>query len=77
MLRIYPLTWLAAIGKEPLFVISLAGAEASRAFDYLKKPYVLRLTASNGIQLLIQLATHTEMVSWIENLQAGKKYKIK
>ncbi|KAI9302106.1 hypothetical protein BJ944DRAFT_270433 [Cunninghamella echinulata] len=72
MLRIYPMTWLSSsIGKEPLFVISLAGAEASRAFDYLKKPFVLRLTAHNGLQLLIHLTNHVDMISWIEHLQAG------
>ncbi|KAI8070494.1 hypothetical protein BC940DRAFT_296271 [Gongronella butleri] len=72
VLRIYPLSFFrASVGKEPLDIISLAGAEASRALDYTKKPFVLRLTASTGIQLLIQLPNHVSMVSWVEHLQAG------
>ncbi|KAG1048032.1 hypothetical protein G6F46_010166 [Rhizopus delemar] len=55
----------------PIFTLSLAGAEASRAFDYLKRPNVLRLTTQQGPQLLLRLSSHVEMISWIEHLQAA------
>jgi hypothetical protein len=58
----------------PIFTLSLAGAEASRAFDYLKRPNVLRLTTQQGPQLLLRLSSHVEMISWIEHLQAGNLF---
>lgn len=73
VLRIYPLTWFWSLkAKEPMYIISLAGAEASRAFDYLKRPFVLRLNDYTGMQFLFQSSNLEEMVSWIEHLQAGK-----
>ncbi|KAI9019469.1 hypothetical protein CLU79DRAFT_758952 [Phycomyces nitens] len=57
--------------STPLLTLSLAGAEASRALDYTKKPNVLRLTVSNGPQLLFKQDTTIEMISWIEHLQAA------
>ncbi|KAI8084762.1 uncharacterized protein BX664DRAFT_266349 [Halteromyces radiatus] len=72
VLRIYPLSWFwSTIGKEPIYTISLGGAEATRAIEYLKRPFVVRLTGCNGMQLLIQLSNHVDMISWIEHLQAG------
>ncbi|KAI9472453.1 MAG: hypothetical protein EXX96DRAFT_542547 [Benjaminiella poitrasii] len=55
----------------PIATCSLAGAEASRALDYVRKPNVLRLTINQGPQLLIRLPCHVEMISWIEHLQAA------
>ncbi|KAL0081572.1 hypothetical protein J3Q64DRAFT_1832433 [Phycomyces blakesleeanus] len=55
----------------PLLTLSLAGAEATRALDYTKKPNVLRLTVPNGPQLLFKQDTTIEMISWIEHLQAS------
>lgn len=55
----------------PIYTISLAGAEASRAFDYSRRPNVLRLTTPHGPQLLMRLSTHMDMISWIEHLQSG------
>ncbi|ORZ23453.1 hypothetical protein BCR42DRAFT_404799 [Absidia repens] len=72
VLRIYPLGWFwSTIANEPIHTISLAGAEASRAVDYVKRPCVLRLTGHTGIQLLVQSSTVEEMMSWIEHIQAG------
>ncbi|CAO3591170.1 unnamed protein product [Absidia cylindrospora] len=72
VLRIYPLTWFwATISNEPTHTISLAGAEASRAVDYIKRPCVLRLTGHSGIQMLVQSSNVEEMMSWIEHIQAG------
>lgn len=51
--------------------LSLAGAEAGRAWDYTKRPHSLRLTTAHGPQMLLRLPTHVEMISWIEHLQAG------
>lgn len=59
----------------PILTLSLAGAEASRALDYLKRPNVLRLTTQEGPQLLLRLSSHVEMISWVEHLQAGKYIK--
>lgn len=59
----------------PQAVLSLAGAEAGRAWDYTKRPHVLRLTTAHGPQLLLRLPTHIEMISWIEHLQAGRTEK--
>ncbi|KAG1440305.1 hypothetical protein G6F56_011980 [Rhizopus delemar] len=56
----------------PILTLSLAGAEASRALDYFKRPNVLRLTTHEGPQLLLRLSSHVEMISWVEHLQAGK-----
>jgi hypothetical protein len=56
----------------PISTISLAGAEASRALDYFKRPNALRLTTQQGPQLLLRLSSHVEMISWVEHLQAGK-----
>lgn len=58
----------------PIFTISLAGAEASRALDYFRRPNALRLTTQQGPQLLLRLSSHVEMISWVEHLQAGKHY---
>lgn len=62
----------------PMYTISLAGAEASRALDYFRRPNALRLTTQQGPQLLFRLSSHVEMISWVEHLQAGitkkKKY---
>ncbi|ORY90536.1 hypothetical protein BCR43DRAFT_447167 [Syncephalastrum racemosum] len=55
----------------PQAVISLAGAEAGRAWDYTKRPHSLRLTTAHGPQLLLRLSSHVEMISWIEHLQAA------
>ncbi|PHZ13410.1 PH domain-like protein [Rhizopus microsporus ATCC 52813] len=55
----------------PILTLSLAGAEASRALDYLKRPNVLRLTTQEGPQLLLRLSSHVEMISWVEHLQAA------
>lgn len=55
----------------PMFTISLAGAEASRALDYFRRPNALRLTTQQGPQLLLRLSSHVEMISWVEHLQAG------
>lgn len=55
----------------PIFTISLAGAEASRALDYFRRPNALRLTTQQGPQLLLRLSSHVEMISWIEHLQAA------
>ncbi|CAO3591270.1 unnamed protein product [Absidia cylindrospora] len=72
VLRIYPLTWFWSVkAKEPMYTISLAGAEASRAYDYLKRPFVLRLNDYTGMQFLVQSSNLEEMVSWIEHLQSG------
>ncbi|KAI8340149.1 hypothetical protein BC941DRAFT_419523 [Chlamydoabsidia padenii] len=72
VLRIYPFTWFwSSVAKEPTYILSLAGAEAARALDYRKRPFVFRLTSGNGIKLLIQSANLEEMVSWIEHLQSG------
>ncbi|ORX53123.1 hypothetical protein DM01DRAFT_1288029 [Hesseltinella vesiculosa] len=72
VLRIHALSFFrATIGKDPIDIISLAGAEACRAFDYTKKPFVIRLSILSGIELLIQLPDHASMVSWIEQLQSG------
>jgi hypothetical protein len=57
--------------SDPLFVLSLAGADAARAFDYLKRPYALRLI-TDGPQFLIRVHSHLDMISWIEHLQAGE-----
>ncbi|KAI8069965.1 hypothetical protein BC940DRAFT_236129 [Gongronella butleri] len=51
--------------------LNLAGADASRALDYTKRPNTLRLTIHQGPQLLLRLPTAMEMVSWIEHLQAA------
>ncbi|KAI9498514.1 hypothetical protein BDB00DRAFT_800615 [Zychaea mexicana] len=56
---------------SPLATISLAGAEAGRAWDYTKRPFVLRLTTAHGPQMLLRLSSHVEMISWIEHLQAA------
>jgi hypothetical protein len=72
VLRIYPLTWFWSVkAKDPMYTISLAGAEASRAFDYMKRPWVLRLNDYTGMQFLFQSSNLEEMVSWVEHLQAG------
>ncbi|KAI8344197.1 hypothetical protein BC941DRAFT_408032 [Chlamydoabsidia padenii] len=73
VLRIYPLTWFwSTKGKEPKCTLSLAGADASRAIDYMKRPFVLRLTTGyDGMQYLFQTSNLDEMISWIEHLQAG------
>ncbi|KAL1934774.1 hypothetical protein VTP01DRAFT_6956 [Rhizomucor pusillus] len=55
----------------PLMTLSLAGAEAGRAWDYTKRPHSLRLTTAHGPQMLLRLPTHVEMISWIEHLQAA------
>ncbi|KAI8095687.1 hypothetical protein BDF21DRAFT_447881 [Thamnidium elegans] len=55
----------------PMFTISLAGAEASRALDYFRRPNALRLTTQQGPQLLLRLSSHVEMISWVEHLQAA------
>ncbi|KAI9262349.1 hypothetical protein BDA99DRAFT_560191 [Phascolomyces articulosus] len=56
---------------SPLATISLAGAEAGRAWDYTKRPFSLRLTTAHGPQMLLRLSSHVEMISWIEHLQAA------
>lgn len=56
----------------PIFTISLAGAEASRALDYFRRPNALRLMTPQGPQLLLRLSSHVEMISWVEHIQAGK-----
>ncbi|KAI7850238.1 hypothetical protein BDC45DRAFT_518835 [Circinella umbellata] len=56
---------------SPIATISLAGAEAGRAWDYTKRPHSLRLKTVSGPQLLLRLSSHVEMVSWIEHLQAA------
>jgi hypothetical protein len=56
----------------PIFTFSLAGADASRALDYFRRPNALRLSIQQGPQLLLRLPSHVEMISWIEHLQAGK-----
>ncbi|KAI8384585.1 uncharacterized protein BYT42DRAFT_562991 [Radiomyces spectabilis] len=55
----------------PLMTISLAGAEAIRAYDYTKRPNSLRLITAHGPQLLLRLNTGVEMISWVEHLQAA------
>ncbi|KAI9256823.1 hypothetical protein EDC94DRAFT_661528 [Helicostylum pulchrum] len=55
----------------PMFTISLAGAEASRALDYFRRPNALRLTTQQGPQLLLRLSSNVEMISWVEHLQAA------
>ncbi|KAI8098016.1 uncharacterized protein B0P05DRAFT_461341 [Gilbertella persicaria] len=55
----------------PILTVSLAGAEASRALDYFRRPNVLRLTTQQGPQFLMKLSSHVEMISWIEHLQAA------
>ncbi|KAI8374974.1 hypothetical protein EDC96DRAFT_340825 [Choanephora cucurbitarum] len=55
----------------PIFTISLAGAEASRALDYFRRPNVLRLMTQQGPQFLMKLSSHVEMISWVEHLQAA------
>ncbi|KAG2195664.1 hypothetical protein INT47_002903 [Mucor saturninus] len=55
----------------PILTLSLAGAEASRALDYFRRPNALRLTTPQGPQLLLRMNTHVEMISWVEHLQAG------
>lgn len=66
-----PLAQWSRYYYQPIHTLSLAGAEAGRAWDYTKRPHVLRLTTAQGPQLLIRLSSHVEMVSWIEHLQAG------
>ncbi|KAG0166009.1 hypothetical protein DFQ28_007771 [Apophysomyces sp. BC1034] len=56
---------------QMLMSISLAGAEASRALDYTKRPHSLRLTTAHGLQVLLRLSTNLEMISWVEHLQAA------
>ncbi|KAF7730294.1 hypothetical protein EC973_002538 [Apophysomyces ossiformis] len=58
-------------GQQTLMSISLAGADASRALDYTKRPHSLRLTTAHGPQLLLRLPTNMEMISWVEHLQAA------
>lgn len=60
----------------PIYTISLAGAEATRALDYSRRPNALRLTTHEGPQLLLRLSSHVEMISWIEHLQAGKLQRV-
>ncbi|KAI7868632.1 hypothetical protein BDF14DRAFT_1880882 [Spinellus fusiger] len=59
------------VSSEPLMTMSLAGAVASRAFNYTRRPNVLRVTIPEGPQFLFRLQTLPGMVSWIENLQAA------
>ncbi|KAI8327816.1 hypothetical protein BC941DRAFT_332890, partial [Chlamydoabsidia padenii] len=66
-----PLATLLASFKTPLETINLARAEASRAWDYVKRPHVLRLVTDQGPHLLLRLETHMDMISWIEHLQAA------
>ncbi|KAI8880765.1 PH domain-like protein [Backusella circina FSU 941] len=55
----------------PIFTFSLAGADATRALDYFRRPNALRLSIQQGPQLLLRLPSHVEMISWIEHLQAA------
>ncbi|KAL0091542.1 hypothetical protein J3Q64DRAFT_1635154 [Phycomyces blakesleeanus] len=55
----------------PITTISLAGADATRALDYTKRPNSLRLTTVNGPQYLLRLPTVTDMTLWIDSLQAA------
>ncbi|KAI7879756.1 hypothetical protein K492DRAFT_195715 [Lichtheimia hyalospora FSU 10163] len=66
-----PLAQWSRYYYQPIHTLSLAGAEAGRAWDYTKRPHVLRLTTAHGPQLLIRLSSHVEMISWIEHLQAA------
>lgn len=66
-----PLAQWSRYYYQPIHTLSLAGAEAGRAWDYTKRPHVLRLTTAHGPQLLLRLSSHVEMISWIEHLQAG------
>ncbi|KAI9032789.1 hypothetical protein CLU79DRAFT_727976 [Phycomyces nitens] len=54
----------------PIKTISLAGADATRALDYTKRPNSLRLT-TNGPQYLLRLPTVGEMTMWVDSLQAA------
>ncbi|SAL99513.1 hypothetical protein [Absidia glauca] len=55
----------------PMDTLSLARAEATRAYDYKKRPHVLRLVIDQGPHLLLRLTSHPDMISWIEHLQAA------
>ncbi|KAI9318113.1 hypothetical protein BX666DRAFT_2153717 [Dichotomocladium elegans] len=66
-----PLSKWSKYYYSPLFSISLAGADARRAWDYTKRPHVIRLTSAHGPQLLLRLTSQVEMVSWVEHLQAA------
>ncbi|KAJ8654972.1 hypothetical protein O0I10_009368 [Lichtheimia ornata] len=66
-----PLAQWSRYYYQPIHTLSLAGAEAGRAWDYTKRPHVLRLTTAHGPQLLLRLSSHVEMISWIEHLQAA------
>ncbi|KAI8141526.1 hypothetical protein BJV82DRAFT_618086 [Fennellomyces sp. T-0311] len=66
-----PLSQWSRYYYSPIATISLAGAEAGRAWDYTKRPFVLRLTTVHGPQMLLRLSTHVEMISWVEHLQAA------
>lgn len=73
-----PLASLLAYRQTPpLETINLAHANATRAWDYVKRPHALRLVTDQGPHLLLRLDTHLEMVSWIEHLQAGMSKKRK
>ena len=56
----------------PLYTLSMQRVEAGLAPEFSSKPTVLRLRApSTGDQFLMRLMNTTDMVSWIEHLQAA------
>jgi hypothetical protein len=70
VVRMYTMTWFGR-PKNPTLLLSLAGAEAVRALDYRKRPYVFRLKTDN-VHCLFQAMDLDDMNAWIEHLQAGK-----
>ncbi|KAI8149772.1 hypothetical protein BJV82DRAFT_132515 [Fennellomyces sp. T-0311] len=55
----------------PLYTLSMQSVEAGLAPEFHRKPSVLRLRAPTGDQFLMRLLNPTDMVSWIEHLQAA------
>ncbi|KAI9256421.1 hypothetical protein BDA99DRAFT_441781 [Phascolomyces articulosus] len=56
----------------PLYSLSMQRIEAGLAPEFYHKPNVLRLRApTTGDQFLMRLMNTTDMVSWIEHLQAA------
>ncbi|KAI9497158.1 hypothetical protein BDB00DRAFT_805231 [Zychaea mexicana] len=57
---------------KPVYTLSMQRVEAGLAPEFHKKPSVLRLrAATTGDQFLMRLMNTTDMVSWIEHLQAA------
>lgn len=51
--------------------LSMQGVQAGVALDYKKYRNVLRIRMPDGRRLLLRASSDTDMISWIEHLQAS------